>query len=531
MMKNSWGLRIVKGKKVFLTFCLLLTIFPLSGLAQQIIPFPAQYKEKSGELTIPHKLTISSADIKFAALIPGVTKTAERFFDLKLRENKRRGFIELRRNRNLENREEYRVEIGPKKIVIEAGFSEGGFYGLQSVLQLLANASGNLKMAVIKDKPRYEWRGLLLDEARHFYGKEQVKSILDFMALHKLNRFHWHLTDDAGWRVEIKKYPRLTTVGAIGNVTDSTAQPQFYTQAEIREIVNYARERFIEIIPEIDMPGHASAAVRAYPKFSGGGSPENPDFTFNPGKEGTYVFLTDILIEIKELFPSSYVHIGGDEVHFGNRQWDSLPEVQKLMEAHHLADVVEVEHYFLRRMARVLEDIGKTVVVWDEAVPAGLPNKNTLIMWWRHHRSHVLQEGLDAGYRVVLCPRIPMYFDFVQDETHTHGRKWDEDYAPLQDVYRFPDPEFTNGIPIDNPLIKGVQANLWTPTMHTPERLQFMLFPRISALAEAGWTTEDVKDWSHFKERLKPMFKIFQREGINYYDYTSDDEELPGPEK
>lgn len=516
-----------------LTFMLLL----ISGmvLAQQVIPNPSHYEATAGQVSVPAKPTIGSADAEFAGLISGYRQSARNLFGIKIKEKKRKPFIQLIRNREIKGEEAYKLTIAAGGISVEAGHAKGCFYGLQSTLQLLnqSRGTGSLQHAVIQDQPRFGWRGVMLDESRFFFGKEDVKLILDLMALHKLNKFHWHLTDAPGWRIEIKEFPLLTTVGGVGNQADPEAPAKYYSQAEITEIVRYAAERYIEVIPEIDMPGHATAAVKAYPEYSGGGSERYPEFTFNPGKDATYTFLTKILREVAGLFPSKYIHIGGDEVHFGNEQWSKLPDVIQLMERHKLENLVDVEHYFLHRMADSIQTIGKKVLGWDEVVTAGLSNGNTAVMWWRHDKTAMLKESLEKNYQVVLCPRIPLYFDFVQHESHSHGRKWAGNYAPIEKVYRFPAGDLTGDIDADNPLVMGIQANVWTETIHTRERLQFMLFPRLSALAEAAWTSNDRKDFEDFRSRLENMLELYQKKGIRFYDFrrSGKDPEVHGPVK
>lgn len=417
--------------------------------------------------------------------------------------------------------ESYELSISSKQIKIVADSNAGLFYGLQSVVQLAVSeplASGfSIPCGTIKDTPRFGWRGLMLDESRHFFGIEKVKQLLDWMAFYKLNRFHWHLTDEPGWRIEIKGYPRLTTVGATGNFHDRTAEPKFYTQTEVKEILQYAAERFIEIIPEIDMPGHAAAANRAYPEFSGGGSEKYPDFTFDPGKEGTYRYLSNILREIAALFPSSYIHLGGDEVNFGNQQWNTNAGIQALMKQHQLKDLQAVEFYFLRRMTDTLSTLNKTMIGWDEIVTAGIPANQCKTMWWRHDKPKQLELALQNGYHTILCPRIPFYFDFVQSNTHSAGRYWQKAYAPIEKILEFKQlyKESLSKFPT---LIDGIQANIWTETIHSDERLDFMTFPRIAALAEAAWGKNDAVDYSEFMQRLQPSFRLYKKMGISYFN-------------
>lgn len=421
-------------------------------------------------------------------------------------------------NRN----ESYSIEITPKLVLIKASTEVGIFYALQTLLHLCIQGLNNestihLPILYINDQPRFAWRGLMLDESRHFFGKVKVKQLLDWMAFYKLNRFHWHLTDVQGWRVEILKYPKLSIIGGIGNYHDQFAPAQFYTQEDIKEIVNYASSRFIEIIPEIDMPGHATAANKAYPEFSGGGSEKYPEFTFNPGKESTYAYLRDILKEISILFPSKYIHLGGDEVHFGNQQWNNDPYVLELMKKNNLSDLLSVERYFIKRMTDTVLDLKKNVIGWDEIVNAKLPIDNCIIMWWRHDKPEQLADALNQGYKTILCPRIPMYFDFIQDSTHQYGRRWNGDFVSLEKILSFSQ-LFGKTISQYPDLVIGVQANIWTETINTSDRLDYMTFPRIAAFAEIAWAQNSVIDFSEFLQRLKLSLSIYDQKGINYYN-------------
>ncbi len=511
---------------------LLLLLLNFLSHAQEIIPKPNSYKPAPKIFRLPEKITVSSSDRAFAGMIYDFSASVTKFAPVQVKAATQNGTIRLVRNTKITGNEAYRLKVEPTKISVEAASPEGCFYGLQSLVQLIHAASQSKQIACgeINDRPRYEWRGLMLDESRHFFGVTEVKKILDLMALHKLNKFHWHLTDSPGWRIEIKQYPLLTTLGGKGNHTDPTAPAAFYTQKQIAEIVQYAADRCIEIIPEIDMPGHATAAAKAYPEFSGGGSAKYPDFTFHPGKEGTYRFLTNVLREVTALFPSKYIHIGGDEVSYGNQQWSSFPEIQQLMSRESLKDLQGVEHYFLKRMADSIQKMGKTLIGWDEIAGAGLTT-HPRIMWWRHDQPKMLELALKSGYEVILCPRLPLYLDFVQLESHKSGRKWAGKFAPLESVYDFPSDKYTGGISFATPLVKWLQANLWTETMHTPERLEFMTFPRLSALAEAGWTNPEIKDFPGFLDRMKNMEEIYQKSEVQYFDFRNPGtaKEITGP--
>ncbi|AWW31590.1 beta-hexosaminidase [Echinicola strongylocentroti] len=407
-------------------------------------------------------------------------------------------------------------------ITITSATETGIFQGIISLLQLAdqADAShGQLAIPTwkINDSPAYAWRGFMLDESRHFFGVEKVKSLLDWMAYYKLNKFHWHLTDAQGWRIAIKKYPKLALVGGIGDNSDPYAPAQYYSQSQIQEIVRYAAERKIDIIPEIDMPGHATAANKAYPEFSGGGSEKYPEFTFHPAKEGTYQYLTDILREVDALFPGHMIHLGGDEVSFGNQQWKNDPEVQQLMASQQLEDLKDVEDYFMKRMADSLFSLNNTILAWDEMAEAGLPTSQSILLWWRHDQPQQLQKLLDNDIPTVICPRIPLYFDFVQQENDRFGRKWGGNFNPLQRVYDFSLTKLN--IPASKTsLILGFQANLWTETVTNEDRLDYLTFPRLAALAEIAWTPEEQKDFEDFSTRLKNHLALYQKAGIYFYD-------------
>jgi len=507
---------------------------------QCIIPEPASSKFSDGE-NLSLKLIRYSCDPDKEYLVKNFVKQLADF-DVVLEEPEksvaRKANLVLTINPKMGDggQEAYELVITEKVIQIVANSNAGLFYGLQSVVQLAVAAPPASGMAIpcgtIKDTPKFGWRGLMLDESRHFFGVAKVKQLLDWMAFYKLNRFHWHLTDEPGWRLEIKGYPLLTAVGAKGNFHDPAAEPKFYTQEEAKEIIQYAAARFIEVIPEIDMPGHAAAANRSYPEFSGGGSERYPDFTFDPGKEGTYRYLSNILREVAALFPSSFIHLGGDEVNFGNQQWNTNAGIQALMKRHQLKDLQAVEFYFLRRMTDSLSVLKKTMIGWDEIVTAGIPAKQCKTMWWRHDKPKQLELALQNGYHTILCPRIPFYFDFVQYNSHTSGRYWQKAYAPVEKILEFKQ-LYKEQLSKYPELIDGIQANIWTEAIHSNERLDFMTFPRIAALAEAAWGKAEAADYNEFMLRLQPSFRLYKANGIRYFDpqHPGDTPEIPALKK
>jgi hexosaminidase len=507
----------------------LIALFSLNALAQQevsVIPMPNKLTLKDGSFLLTQN-TVIVADQKLQKLSWYLSNELLTFSKLsltKLNQSDQSGiYLVLNtKSKDKTNSEAYTLNINTSKVIIEAVSENGLFNGITSLLQLIRTAKITnrallIPALAISDQPAYAWRGLMLDESRAFYGKEKVKAILDWMAFYKLNRFHWHLTDEPAWRLEIKKYPRLSLVGGIGNYLNPNAPAQYYTQSEIKEIVAYAAERFITVIPEIDMPGHATAANMAYPEYSGGGSKAHPEFTFNPGKEGTYQYLTNIVKETNVLFPAAMVHLGGDEVSFGNEKWKTDPEITSLKQKENLKDDKEVERYFMKRMADSVYQLNAKVLVWDEMADAGLPVDKTIIFWWRHDQLNQLKTALNNKYQTVLCPRLPLYFDFVQDSTHQYGRKWNKLYNPIQNVYDF-DPSKLTESPEQAKYILGLQANLWTETMPTAQRLDYLLFPRIGALAETAWTTPANKNTDDFMKRIKAHLPLYKQAGLYYYD-------------
>jgi hexosaminidase len=483
-----------------------------------LIPYPKQVQILKGNCVV-YNTALYTNNKRLSALILYFNEQISP--DAK-NSRKPKQYIDLKVIPSLGGHGSYILTTFQKQVTIKAPDSSGLFNGLTTLLQLyrsarIVNGKLTLPRLIIHDKPRFAWRGFLLDESRHFFGKSTVKELLNWMAFYKLNRFHWHLTDSHGWRLEIKKYPLLTTIGGRGNFNDSLATATYYTQNDIREIVRYAKERFITIIPEIDMPGHATAANHAYPAFSGGDAPGYPDFTFNAGKDQTYSYISDILKEVKALFPSGLIHIGGDEVALGITAWEKNPDVIKLMAAQKLTDLNQVEHYFLKRVGDSVIKSGSNLMCWDEAVSADLPVKNTYVNWWRQNKPESLNEAISKGYKVILCPRLPLYFDFVQDSAHVSGRKWDERYNAYLDVYHFPENAILADLLVKKNIL-GLQANLWTETVISKRRLQYLIFPRMAALAEAGWTEALAKNDTSFNTRLRSHLVWYGNANVYYYN-------------
>lgn len=498
----------------------------LNSLAQDyvpIIPQPNEVNLGNGKLKLRGSEMIYSDDPVFDNAIHVLQKQLLStkqltWFRTQNKEEARLRFEHIARM----DTDTYTLRVSANEILIMASGAEAAQYAISSLIQLLLKAKQvdgyiSLPILELKDKPAYKWRGFMLDESRQFYGKKKVKELLDWMAIYKLNTFHWHLTDEPAWRIEIKKYPFLTLIGGIGAYINPLAPAAYYTQEEIAEIVSYAAERQITIIPEIDMPGHATAANRAYPQFSGGGSKKHPHFTFHPAKEGTYTYLSNILKEVSVLFPSQMVHLGGDEVSYGSESWNTDKLVDSLKKAMGFKTNKEVETYFMRRMADSLYNMNAKLVVWDEMADANLPQEKTIQYWWRQDKPEQLELCLNNGYPTVLCPRLPFYFDFVQHEEHKYGRKWNKLYNPIENVYRFDISSLKNLQQYEGQIL-GVNANLWTETVHTEDRLDFLVFPRIAALAELAWTNDNRKNYDNFLHQLKNHLKWYKEAGIYYFD-------------
>lgn len=524
-------------------FTCLLLAFATATAEVPVIPRPVDVRETDTRLNLTKGATVQLADAKARDLVLATLSEAAGF-PVALAPAGQPGTIQFLTANTLPDRfpipkgEGYVIRIVGEVANVHAAAPAGHFNGLQTLAQLIRSAErdgqGNISLAgaYIVDAPRFAWRGFMLDESRHFTGESGVKRLLDGMARYKLNRLHWHLTDSAGWRLEIKKYPKLTTIGGRGNESDRlpTAPTQFYTQEQIREIVAYAKERNITIVPEIDMPGHADAAVLAYPEHDGGGFLQKgskdkwPHFTFNPAKKETLAFLDDVLKEVATLFPDAgAIHVGGDEVHFGWHKWTELPEVQALMKKERLKDLAAVETWFSRRMSATVNSLGFATAGWDEIASRDLPRDKSLVFWWRHDKPQVLRDALKQGYPVVLCPRRPCYFDFVQDDSHKVGRRWGG-FNPLPDVYAFPASLKLSAN--DEKQVRGIQACLWTETAVTQARRDFLIWPRLVALAEAAWTPESRKDFSTFEQRLPAEIEWLQAHGIKPYDPTAKSPEI-----
>lgn len=431
--------------------------------------------------------------------------------------------------------EAYRLVVGGDGVAITASGPAGLFYGLQTLDQLVpevapshGGAGGGRSMAgvVIQDAPRFPYRGLHLDVGRHFFGVPFLKEYLDAMAAYKLNTFHWHLTEDQGWRLEIRGYPRLTEVGGCRDETmvarnfdpyvgDGERYCGWYTQAEAREIVAYARERFITVIPEIEMPGHSVAALAAYPELACTPGPFQVRTTWGvsediycPG-EATFSFLEDVLTQVMDIFPGPYIHIGGDEA--PKARWEASDLAQRVIEREGLADEHQLQSWFIGRIERFLNDHGRRLIGWDEILEGGLPPEAT-VMSWRGTAGGI--EAAEQGHDVVMTPNSHLYLDYYQADPD-HEPLAGGGFIPLERVYSYePVPEELSADAARHVL--GAQGNVWTEYMPTGDRVEYMAYPRALALAEVVWSPASARDWDGFLARLPRQLQRLQGLNVNY---------------
>lgn len=425
--------------------------------------------------------------------------------------------------------ERYSLDVqGGSAVVIQANSSKGLFYGVQTLLQALPpevmsqSRVEDLDLEIpafrVFDFPRFKWRGMHLDVGRHFFSKEFVKKYLDLMALYKMNVFHWHLTEDQGWRIEIQKYPELTEISAYRTEADGTVYGGFYTQEDIREIVAYAAERQITIVPEIEMPGHCMAALAAYPELSCTGGPfEVPSIwgvkkdVYCAGNEKTFEFLENVLLEVIELFPGEYIHIGGDEV--PKDRWKECSKCQRRIRQEGLADEHELQSYFIKRMERFLNDHGRKLIGWDEILEGGLAPEAT-VMSWRGEKGGI--EAAQMGHEVVMTPNSHCYFDHYQADPASQPKAIGG-LTTLKDVYHY-NPVSKELNEAEQERILGVQANLWTEYITTPEYAEYMAVPRMLALSEVAWSLNDRIRWERFLRKLDHHFQVLDILDVNYCD-------------
>lgn len=501
-------------------------------LAQSVIPVPLKMERGTGFFLLSEKTRL------YTNLQDGEAKLWENYLKALPVQLKKAGMKDRKqmllllitpKNPQLPSPESYTLSVTPQQILIRATSGAGLFYGMQTLLQL-AQPSGagsySIASVEIEDTPRFAYRGLMLDVSRHFSTKEFIKKQIDALAYYKINRLHLHLTDAAGWRLEIKKYPLLTEFAAWR--TDPIwkqwwnggrkylrfdapgASGGYYTQDDIREILEYARQHYITVIPEIEMPSHSEEVLAAYPQLSCSGEPyKNSDFCV--GNEETFTFLENVLTEVMDLFPSEYIHIGGDEA--GKSAWKTCPKCQKRMKDEHLANVDELQSYLIHRIEKFLNDHGRHLLGWDEILQGGIA-PNATVMSWRGEEGGIA--AVTSGHHAIMTPGAYCYLDSYQDAPYSQPEAIGG-YLPLKKVYSY-NPVPASLTPEQAKLVYGVQGNLWVEYISTPEHVEYMIYPRILALAETAWSAPERKSWPDFHTRALSAVADLQAKGYHPFD-------------
>ena len=500
--------------------------------AQSVIPVPLKMEQGTGCFLLSENTKLY---INLQGLEAQLLENCLQALPVHLKKGKKKdtqnmlSLLITEKNHQLPSPESYTLSVTPQQILIRATSGAGLFYGMQTLLQL-AQPSGagsySIASVEIEDTPRFAYRGLMLDVSRHFSTKEFIKKQIDALAYYKINRLHLHLTDAAGWRLEIKKYPLLTEFAAWR--TDPTwkqwwnggrkyvrfdapgAYGGYYTQDDIREILEYARQHYITVIPEIEMPSHSEEVLAAYPQLSCSGEPyKNSDFCV--GNEETFTFLENVLTEVMELFPSEYIHIGGDEA--GKSAWKTCPKCQKRMTDEHLANVDELQSYLIHRIEKFLNNHGRHLLGWDEILQGGIA-PNATVMSWRGEEGGIA--AVTSGHRAIMTPGAYCYLDSYQDAPYSQPEAIGG-YLPLKKVYSY------NPVPASltaeqAKLVYGVQGNLWVEYIPTPEHVEYMIYPRILALAETAWSAPERKSWPDFHTRALSAVADLQAKGYHPFD-------------
>ena len=439
---------------------------------------------------------------------------------------------------DIKSPEGYVLTATKNGVEIQATSGAGLFYGVQTLLQMTKEAN-KVALGTITDEPRFEYRGMMLDVSRHFFGLDFVKKQIDAMAYYKLNRLHIHLTDAAGWRIEIKKYPRLTNFAAWRTgknwkewwngdrkyVEEGSegAVGGYFTQDQCREIVEYAKKHYITVIPEIEMPSHSEEVLTAYPELSCTHVPyKQADFCV--GNEKTFEFLENVLLEVMEIFPSEYIHVGGDEA--SKQSWKTCPLCQARMKKEGMKEIDELQSYLIHRVEKFLNEHGRNLLGWDEILEGGLA-PNATVMSWRGVEGGL--KAIEGGHRAIMSPGGFCYFDSYQDAPHTQPEAIGG-YLPLKKVYSY-DPIPETFTPEQAALMYGVQANLWAEYIPTPEHLEYMIYPRILALAEVAWSAVANKDYDDFHARALKAVEELQAKGYNTFDLKNEVGNRPGADK
>ncbi|WP_175629617.1 family 20 glycosylhydrolase [Bacteroides acidifaciens] len=504
--------------------------------AQSVIPVPLKMEQGTGSFLLSEKTKL------YTNLQGGEAQLLENCLQalpVHLKKGKKKdtqnvlSLLITEKSGQLPTPESYTLSVTPERIQIQATSGAGLFYGIQTLLQLsVSSGTGVITVSAVEvqDTPRFAYRGLMLDVSRHFFTKEFVKKQIDVLAYYKINRLHLHLTDAAGWRIEIKKYPLLTEFAAwrtdanwkkwwngdrkYVRFDEPGASGGYYTQDDIREIVEYARQHFITVIPEIEMPSHSEEVLAAYPQLSCSGEPyKNADFCV--GNEETFTFLENVLTEVLELFPSEYIHIGGDEA--GMAAWKNCPKCQKRMKDEHLSHVDELQSYLIHRIEKFLNARGRRLLGWDEILKGGLA-PNATVMSWRGEEGGIA--AVTSGHRAVMTPGSHCYLDSYQDAPYSQPEAIGG-YLPLKKVYAY-NPVAASLSAEQAKLVYGAQVNLFTEYVPTPEHVEYMLYPRTLALAEVAWSAPERKSWPDFHARALKAVSDLQAKGYHPFDLKNE---------
>ena len=528
-------------RKEYTKVCLFLCILGMCMkahpiLAQSVIPVPLKMEQGTGSFLLSEKTKL------YTNLQGGEAELWENYLkalpvqlkEARMKDRKQMLFLLITpKTPQLPSPESYTLSVTSQRIEIRATSGAGLFYGMQTLLQLMQPASTgsySVPSVEIEDTPRFAYRGLMLDVSRHFSTKEFIKKQIDALAYYKINRLHLHLTDAAGWRLEIKKYPLLTDFAAWR--TDPTwkkwwnggrkylrydepgASGGYYTQDDIREILEYARQHYITVIPEIEMPSHSEEVLAAYPQLSCSGEPyKNSDFCV--GNEETFTFLENVLTEVMELFPSEYIHVGGDEA--GKSAWKTCPKCQKRMKDEHLANVDELQSYLIHRIEKFLNNHGRRLLGWDEILQGGIA-PNATVMSWRGEEGGIA--AVTSGHHAIMTPGAYCYLDSYQDAPYSQPEAIGG-YLPLKKVYAY-DPVPASLTAEQAKLVYGVQGNLWVEYIPTPEHVEYMIYPRMLALAEVAWSAPERKSWPDFHTRALSAVADLQKKGYHPFDLSKE---------
>ncbi len=512
-------------KKIqLIILCLCIAWSSLAQNAYNIIPLPKSLKPAEGNFTIKKGISVYINSDEFSPsanlLALQIKNASGQTVPVKIAKSASSGIV-FSKNDALGD-EEYRLQVTSKKVEIQAKTGKGAFYGLQTLLQLMpAPIYGNelstvaltVPNCLIEDAPRFSYRGLMLDVGRYFFSVDAVKRYIDLMAIYKLNTFHWHLTEDQGWRIEIKKYPLLTSISSVRKESmlahypdqkyDGKPHGGFYTQEQIKEVVAYATSKYIQVIPEIEMPGHSTAVLAAYPQFGANGDKilqvktkwgVAEDILFP--REETFTFLEDVLTEVMALFPGQYIHIGGDEC--PKIQWKESRFCQDLIKKLGLKDENELQSYFIRRIDKFVTSKGKKLLGWDEILEGGI-SPNAMVMSWRGTKGGI--EAAKQNHDVVMSPNSYFYIDYYQSEAKTEPIAIGG-FLPLSKCYSF-EPDLPELTAEEAKHVVGIQANLWTEYISNLPYAEYMTYPRALALSEVSWSPKGSKNYEDFKKRLK----------------------------